>query len=643
MGLRGGQGARRSMAQVVRALLVVAWLCVVLGTPLAGSPAHAAGSGDQLDSFDVVARVDTSGYTHVTETLVLRFGPSSARHGLERTLITREPDTDGVHDVVYRIDQVSVTSPSGASTQLTTAETGSGSNARLRIRIGASDQTITSETATYVLSYRVAGLLRDFADHDELYWDAAGPDMPLVRRATVQVTVPGGAQDVTCSAARPGEQKPCSSSTIVGKQARFAVEDLPAGNVMTVAVWIKPGLIANAGPILEPRRIPPTPKPVETRDGRFDVPVVIALIAAFIGVASSLWLRAGRDERFVGLPPGVLPLPSATPRVSRSFRLVEIPVRFDPPEVGVAEAGVLMDGALDARDVAAVLLGLAAKGVIELPPGGAGDVILRDPSAAGEGVETAWLAAVFGAEPKGGAQVPLDAAVGERAISAIDTEARSRLHALGVFRSQRRGGLSGGRLVILLVGLYPFIGIIAVGATLGVHPGLIVLTALAYLGALVLIWLALGRRRRTATARVYLDQIVGFRQYLATAEADQLRFEEGGDVFNRSLPWAVVFDLTDRWARVCRQLINSGRLAESEFLAWNPPQVQRLVAEVSPHRDAWVRARTEHERATRRTTGTSGSPTSFSSRSSAFGSSRGSGHSNIRSGGGGGGGGAGSW
>ena len=36
----------------------------------------------------------------------------------------------------------------------------------------------------------------------------------------------------------------------------------------------------------------------------------------------------------------------------------------------------------------------------------------------------------------------------------------------------------------------------------------------------------------------------------ATAEADQLRFEEGADIFSRYLPYAIVFGEADRWVRV---------------------------------------------------------------------------------------------
>ena len=53
---------------------------------------------------------------------------------------------------------------------------------------------------------------------------------------------------------------------------------------------------------------------------------------------------------------------------------------------------------------------------------------------------------------------------------------------------------------------------------------------------------------RTAEGSAVLAQSEGFKQYLETAEADQIRFEEAQDVFSRYLPYAIVFGVADRWA-----------------------------------------------------------------------------------------------
>jgi uncharacterized protein (TIGR04222 family) len=65
---------------------------------------------------------------------------------------------------------------------------------------------------------------------------------------------------------------------------------------------------------------------------------------------------------------------------------------------------------------------------------------------------------------------------------------------------------------------------------------------------------------RTAAGTAVLAQAEGFRQYLATAEANQLRFEEGEDLFSRYLPYAVAFGLTERWANLFAELAAQGRV-----------------------------------------------------------------------------------
>ena len=47
----------------------------------------------------------------------------------------------------------------------------------------------------------------------------------------------------------------------------------------------------------------------------------------------------------------------------------------------------------------------------------------------------------------------------------------------------------------------------------------------------------------------FIVQAKGFRDYIRTAEANQLRFEEGADIFSRYLPYAIVFHATEKWAR----------------------------------------------------------------------------------------------
>lgn len=69
-----------------------------------------------------------------------------------------------------------------------------------------------------------------------------------------------------------------------------------------------------------------------------------------------------------------------------------------------------------------------------------------------------------------------------------------------------------------------------------------------------------GRAPRTADGTAVRIQTLGFRKYLATAEAKQIKFEEAAELFNRYLPYAMIFGLADRWAKVIGDVAREARL-----------------------------------------------------------------------------------
>ncbi|NUR81887.1 MAG: DUF2207 domain-containing protein [Dermatophilaceae bacterium] len=63
-----------------------------------------------------------------------------------------------------------------------------------------------------------------------------------------------------------------------------------------------------------------------------------------------------------------------------------------------------------------------------------------------------------------------------------------------------------------------------------------------------------SRTPRTAEGSALRIQALGFREYLATAEADRLRFEEKRALLSSYLPYAVAFGLTGHFAALLREL-----------------------------------------------------------------------------------------
>jgi uncharacterized membrane protein YgcG len=537
---------------------LLAALALALGLIAVTAPAaHAA--EDQIDSFSVDYRLRASGVLEVTETIVWRFGDSSGRHGIQRDLVEREKYDDS-QDAVYDITGISVTSPSRVATQFssTTTTTDGGRTEFLNLRIGDPDRTISAATATYVLRYSVTGAVRSSNGFDELFWDTPGFGNPRVADLRVRAAVPGGAQDTSCFYGPPGSRTTCPTRRVAaGGVAEFGLAGLPAEQSMSFGVKVRSGLVADNRPRLEPdgSRLNPTERAGVTVAGLAGAASLVA--APLLGTL--WWRRHGRDQRYEGLAPGTTPPPGEPFRVVPNDPDLQIPVAFSPPRIPVAEAGLLVDGQVDTRETAATIVDLAVRGALQVQSEGEDDfrVTLLDPGRATAPHETVLLSHLFDGQPPG-ATVDLSergTLVGPH--KAMQTSVINQVAARGWFRSVPSGATTGG---------VSFVAVAVLGyIAFSVSPWLLLLLlpVLPVAVTVLVIRAKLRRGQRTPDGRAVCDQVEGFRTYLATAEADQLRFEEGEDIFSKYLPWAIVFELADRWSDLCGQLVAMGRLPDA--------------------------------------------------------------------------------
>jgi hypothetical protein len=541
----------------------------VLGALLLGlaltflRPLHAdAATADQIDSYGIVYDVAQSGVVHAEETIVYRFGTSSGRHGIERYFVTRE-QYDNTQDAVYGISNIEVTSPtSGVQTQFssTTSETNGGRGGQLRLRIGDPDVTIPSSTATatYVISYDITGAIRTFPDknppYDEFYWDTIGFDWTAaIKQLSVRVGVPDGVKQTSCFQGKPGGTQTCTA-VIDDGVATYKASDLAVGEGVTVGAMIGTGLIADNAPHLEPDGSKLSPS---ERVGLIAAGAGMALVTIGSPILGVLWWRKnGRDRRYAGLAPGTVPLPGQTAEVVANDPDLPIPVAFSPPRIPVAEAGLLVDGQVDARETAATIIDLAVRGALTVQSTGKDEftVTLVNPDVAVAPHEMVLLTTLFDGQPPGAVKDLSTQGSLLPAHQAMQEAVRGQVAARGWFTKVPSAAATRG------IG-YGGIALIAVlGFTIGAWVLLILVPLLPILITVLIIRLKMRRGQRTADGRAITDQVEGFKTYLATAEADQLRFEEGEDIFSKYLPWAIAFELADRWAKVCGDLVAMGRL-----------------------------------------------------------------------------------
>jgi len=553
-------------------------LLVVGASALVGAQPAWAATDDSVDSWNATYTVNADGIVHVQETQVYRFGSDSGRHGIIRTLTTREA-WDDQQDAVYTISDIQVTSPD-APAQFTTSTLGEGTrNQALEIQVGSPNQIVTSPTATYTLSYDIAGALRTADGVTQFYWDVIPDQTATVNDISVTVSVPDGVQQATCFLAPAGQTGNCTSATVnADKTATYTATSKTPDDIMSVGAAITAGAVSVTGPTL----VPSADQAKTAARNRALIATGITLVLAF--VLGAIWVRKRRtDDRFAGVAPGTFP-PAADAPVRKDDHPT-IPVSFAPPELPVAVAGLLEDGAVDTRDTTAALVSLAVRGAIQLRQEGGSSGVFggSQPQVYGRLVNSSIPMAPHEARllhdvfPTGQGEILLSTpGTLTRAHDDMRTGVRDEAKRAGLyarmpdrFVTSATGGAvvsqGFGRLLMYAFGAVWLLGAVSVGgiisAIANAAPAFVVLGPLVIIIlALIICRLLIRRGRRSAVGRAYTDQIKGFREYLTTADADQLKFEEGQDIFSQYLPWAIIFGVAERWTKICSQLVAEGRL-----------------------------------------------------------------------------------
>jgi hypothetical protein len=585
----------------------------------------ARGQGFVFEStpqFDVSIVIERSGDLEITETIVQQFG-SMRRHGILRYIPNRLP-YDDEFDRVYPIDLLSVrASPPGTPDDVETTE----ENGNFVIRIGDPDTTITGRH-TYEIVYRVRGAMNGFADHDELFWNAIG-DRWEQSIAEMNVRV-SGATDVTrvaCYRGAFGSTTRCDHAQITKKgDAVFSQSNLPAFQAMSVVIALPRGTVASTAPILDERwsldkAFARTPTSVGGG---------IGLLALIVGGVGTLMWRRGRDVRFRGSQVDQVmggPVDAET-QVVPLFEKGTSVVEFAPPEgIRPGQVGTLVDEVANTLDVSATIVDLAVRKYLvieEIPKTwllGMADWNLRLlPEPADDKLlsyEKKLLDGLF----EDGDQVELSAlrkTFAERLQTVKDALYDDMVSRKWFLRRPDR-----------VRQIWVVIGALSLSIGIGITILLASFTRFGLLGIPFVIGgilLLIGANKmpaRTAKGTAVTRRVNGFRVVIEKAEEHMSRWAEQENVFTRFLPYAVVFGVTDKWAKAFESL---GQLPSDT--TWYVSSRPFVYAQFADSIDSFSVT----------TSGTIAS-TPAGSGSSGFGGFGGG----VGAGGGGGGGGGGSW
>ena len=291
----------------------------------------------------------------------------------------------------------------------------------------------------------------------------------------------------------------------------------------------------------------------------------LVLFVVLIGGAwpvSGAWQRRHAGEIYVGLAPGLTPPPGydqpTRPLTERELQATTYGVQFHPPEgVDPRDVGLLLDRQTGPRDLAASIIALVVHGYLELHKDEENDdwlvTVHREPArrpSGTEGQESLWLLDYF--DSGSGEPVRLSAVKPElrHAFARLESEVMRTAYERHYIDNDPRGrnapskGLAFGAtmsaiLAVLLVLVGNPIAWIAAGAS-----GAMAITAARVRGPM----------GRPAPGTAAYFRTMGFKRYIMTAEANQIRVEDAAGIFSRYLPWAIAFNAAEHWTGVFKEV-----------------------------------------------------------------------------------------
>ncbi|MFH0928245.1 MAG: DUF2207 domain-containing protein [bacterium] len=478
---------------------------------------QALSGGFDFNAVQVTAEIQKSGQVKIEEIIEVKF--FEERHGIVRKIPIKYTDTLGnTRSIRLEVQGVK---ESGAPIAYT--ETREGDNVVLQI----GDATkLVMGPKIYLISYTVDRVINRFDDYDEFYWNATGVDsLAIPKRVATYVILPSDVPEssvkTTCYTGGLGSKfQNCEQS--VSMQAGKLTADFKANDFLTVVVGFEKGHVFVPGAL--------------QKFGLFlvDNPIVFLPLIVF-GLMYLLWLRKGKDPR-----------------------LMAIVVEYEPPEnLRPGEVGTLVDGKVHDVDLSAIIVDLAVRGYLKIIEEEKKSLIgtsrqfkleLTDKSQ--DDLlhhEQLLVKAFFGASKTCDlSQMKNRAATFVKERKAVETDLYTDLVNRKWYTASPEA-VRGSYLVaaFVIAGVAWFIGsALSVAAIVS-----LILCALLVAG---FGWYM--PRRTEAGTRVF-EKALGFREYLSRAEQYRLKWQESENVFEKFLPYAMVFGVVDKWAKALEPMI----------------------------------------------------------------------------------------
>jgi hypothetical protein len=392
-------------------------------------------------------------------------------------------------------------------------------------------------THTIVLRYTARNGLRFFADHDELYWNVTGDEWDVpIDSATARIELPASVTGVRAiafngaygSTARDARVEVAGTSVRLTMPTRLEFHEGLTG----VVGWDK-------GAVTEPTA-------VERAGGFLASNWPLGLPLAVFAVMFWLWWRVGRDPR--RLP---------------------VVVRYEPDDgLTPAEAGTLVDGSADMRDITATMVDLAVRGHLRIEERDEGGVLglfkhreyvfrRLDPPAEAGRLAPHEDRVLRGILPTGSNERKLSDLEDEfyQELPGIRSGIFGRLVERGLYRRRPDRVRSAWMVGAVLAAVAMLIAGGTVAPRLNLTPVPFVVAAI--LSGLIIAGFGLIMPARTVAGARARERVLGFEEFLRRVEEPSFARMRTPEMFQRFLPYAMAFRVERRWTRafegICRE------------------------------------------------------------------------------------------
>lgn len=465
-------------------------------------------SSEKIKNFFVKITINKDSSFLVKEEITYDFG-ENYKHGIYRNIPVRKT----------KIVVIKVTDELGNPYRFRVTREGN----YLQIKIGDPNKVIKGEH-TYNIFYRVWKEIRFFQNHDELYWNITGNEWEVpIERSGAIVSLPEKIPErnlrFACFTGFVGSQvSDCNFRLKENGEILFESQKsfLPREGLTIVLGW--------------PKGVVQKPSLVQKIFWDFENfwPLLIPVFV-FIFLFNKWW-REGKD-----------------PKIKKP-----IVAQYEPPDdLKPAEVGLILNQRITGKEITATLVDLAVRGYIKIKEIPRDDIFekvdyelinLKDFNDHQEELreyEREILNKIFDSKDR---------------VLISNLKNKFRYHLLSIIEKIYSGIAKFEYFVSepqkiqrRLTGIG--VGVTALGFVFGIFFRNYILLISVFLSGILFLIFAPFMPKRTSKGIEAYWQILGFKEYINTAEKYRLQFQERENIFEEFLPYAIIFGLVEKWLR----------------------------------------------------------------------------------------------